>query len=174
MTAVFESNLRSRLYVLVQDYPGLHVRELSRRLDAPVRMVEYHTAALLKEGILEDRREGAYQRLFPSRRELPLTDGEREALGVLRMPVPLSIVLALLDAPQGLSHTEVCRRTGASKANASHHLKKLQECGMIQHNQAVYLLVGAGKTQRLLQTHKPVPDLRTRFAEAWASIYRIK
>lgn len=174
MTAVFESDLRSRLYVLVQDYPGLHVRELSRRLDSPVRMIEYHAAALLKEGILEDRREGAYQRLFPSRRELPLTDAEREALGILRMPVPLSIVLTLLDARDGLSHAEVCKRTGASKANASHHLKRLQECGLVQHHEAVYALVNAAQTQRLLQAHKPVPDLRTRFAEAWASIYRIK
>ncbi|MFA5943517.1 MAG: winged helix-turn-helix transcriptional regulator [Candidatus Thermoplasmatota archaeon] len=168
-----DSDLRRRLYVLVQDYPGLHVRELSRRLDAPVRMVEYHTAALLKEGILEDRREGAYQRLFPSRREMPLTDSEREAIGVLRMPVPLSLVLTLLDAPGGLSHAELCRRTGASKANASHHLKKLQDCGLLGHKAALYKLADAAKTQRLLHAHKPVPDLRTRFANAWASIYRI-
>ena len=172
MTA-FDSDLRRRLYVLVQDYPGLHVRDLSRRLDASVRMVEYHAAALLKEGILEDRREGTYQRLFPSRRELPLTDAEREAIGVLRMPVPLSITLALLDAPDGLAHAEVCRRTGASKANASHHLRKLQDCGLVEHRDTLYKLIDARKTQRLLQAHKPVPDLRTRFADAWASIYRI-
>ena len=167
-----DSDLRRRLYVLVQDYPGLHVRELSRRLDAPVRMVEYHAAALLKEGILEDRREGPYQRIFPNRRELPLTDHERETLGILRMPVPLSIVLALLDSPEGLAHVEVCRRTGASKANASHHLKKLVDCGLLRHQEALYVLVDASHTKRLLQAHKPVPDLRTRFADEWAALYR--
>ncbi len=168
-----ESDLRRRLYVLVQDYPGLHVRELARRLDAPVRMVEYHGAALLEKGILEDRREGAYQRLFPSHRELPLTDAEREAIGVLRMPVPLTLVLALLDARDGLSHSQLCKRTGASKANASHHLKKLKDCGLVRRDHAGYALTNPDKTQRLLRAHKPVPDLRTRFAHAWASIYRI-
>lgn len=173
MSPTFDSDLRRRLYVLVQDYPGLHVRELGRRLNAPVRLVEYHAAVLLKEGILEDRREGAYQRLFPNRRELPLTDGERDALGVLRMPVPLSIVLNLLDAPKGLTHVEVCKRAGGSKANISHHLKKLQGCGLVDHDDALYCLANAAKTQRLLNAHKPTPDLRSRFAEAWASIYRI-
>jgi predicted transcriptional regulator len=168
-----ESDVRRALYVLVQDYPGLHMRELSRRLEQPVRMVEYHAAALLETGVLEERREGTYQRLFPSRRELPLTDAERYALGVLRKPVPLSVVLALLDAPDGLAHAELARRTGASKANLSHHLKDLQDCGLVDHDDT-YRLVDARKTRRLLQAHKPVPDLRTRFADLWAGIYGLK
>lgn len=173
MTPALESDLRRRLYVLVQDYPGLHLRELGRRLGAPVRMVEYHAAAMLKEGILEDRREGAYQRLFPSQRELPMSDAQREGLGVLRKPVPLSIVLSLLDAPDGLSHAELVKRTGASKANLSHHLKDLQECDLVRHDGA-YHLANPARTKTLLQTHKPVPDLRTRFADLWAGIYGFK
>lgn len=166
-------DVRSALYVLVQDYPGLHVRELSRRLGTPVRMVEYHAAALLDSGVLEERREGTYQRLFPNRRELPMSNRERDGLGVLRKPVPLSIALALLEAPKGLSHTELCRRTGASKANLSHHLKDLLDCRLIRHDD-VYRLADVEHTRTLLQAHKPVPDLRTRFADLWGGIYGIK
>jgi DNA-binding transcriptional ArsR family regulator len=166
-------DVRTSLYVMVQDYPGLHVRELSRRLGTPVRMVEYHAAALLDSGILEDRREGTYQRLFPSRQELPLTNRERDALGVLRKPVPLSIVLALLDAPLGLSHTELCRRTGASKANLSHHLKDLVDLRLVRHDND-YRLSDLEGTRNLLRDHKPVPDLRTRFADLWGGIYGFK
>jgi predicted transcriptional regulator len=165
--------LRNRLYVLVQDYPGLHVRELARRLESPVRMVEYHAEALLREGVLDDRRDGAYHRLFPNRRELPLSDRDRAALGELRKPIPLGIVLALLDAPAGLTHGELCKRVGASKANATHHLKGLQACGLVEHHDARYRIQDADAARRLLQDHKPLPDLRTRFADAWASLYRI-
>jgi predicted transcriptional regulator len=171
MTANFD--VRSALYVLVQDYPGLHVRELSRRLGTPVRMVEYHAAFLLDNGVLEERREGAYQRLFPNRRELPLTNQERDALGVLRKPVPLSIALALLEAPAGLSHAELSRRTGASKANLSHHLKDLVDCRIVRHDD-VYRLADVDHTRALLQSHKPVPDLRTRFADLWGGVYGFK
>jgi DNA-binding transcriptional ArsR family regulator len=168
------ADLRSALYVLVQDYPGLHVRELSRRLGTPVRMVEYHAAALLDSGVLEERREGAYQRLFPNRRELPMSDRQRDALGVLRKPVPLSIALALLEAPEGLGHAELCRRTGASKANLSHHLKDLVDCRLVRHDGDLYRLADVANTRNLLHEHKPVPDLRTRFADLWAGIYGLK
>ena len=171
MSDLFSSAIRRRLYVLVQDYPGLHIRELARRLGVQVRAVEYHAAALLENGILEDARDGAYQRLFPNRRELPLSDADREALGLLRMPVPLSLVLCLLDEPGGLTHGELCRRTGASKANASHHLKRLVEAGIVDHD-GTYVLRDIERTRALLLSHKPVPDLRQRFADAWASIYR--
>lgn len=172
MSTLFDSELRRRLYVLVQDYPGLHVRELARRLGVKVRGVEYHADVLLREGVLEESRDGAYQRLFPNRRELPLTDEERAALGVLRMPVPLALVLALLDEPNGLGHAELCRRTAASKANASHHLKRLIDCGLVTHDDARYRLRDPQRTRLLLQAHKPLPDLRSRYADAWASIYR--
>jgi DNA-binding transcriptional ArsR family regulator len=167
------ADMRNALYVLVQDYPGLHVRELSRRLGTPVRMVEYHAAALLDSGVLEERREGAYQRLFPNRRELPLSDRQRDALGVLRKPVPLSIALALVEHPDGLSHTDLCRRTGASKANLSHHLKDMVDCRLVR-NDDVYRLVNPEKTRQMLQDHKPVPDLRSRFSDLWSGIYGLK
>lgn len=172
MSDLFASDLRKRLYVLVQEYPGLHVRELARRLKVQVRAVEYHTEILLREGILEDARDGTYQRLYPSRNELPLSDADRDALGVLRMPVPLGLVLALLDAPKGLSHGDLCQRTGASKANASHHLKRLISVGLVERGET-YRLLNLEQTRDLLRAHKPVPDLRRRFADAWASIYRM-
>lgn len=172
MTDLFASDVRKRLYILVQEYPGLHVRELARRLGVKVRAVEYHADVLLREGILDDDRDGGYQRLFPSRNELPLTDEDRAALGVLRMPVPLGLALALLDAPNGLSHGELCQHTQASKANASHHLNRLIHAGLVEHD-GTYRLRDLSHTRELLRAHKPVPDLRRRFADAWASIYRM-
>ena len=165
--------LRTRLYILVQDYPGLHMRELARRLGSPVRMVEYHAGAMLKEGLLEEQREGTYQRLFPNRRELPLPTKDRAALGLLRKPVPLGIVLALLDAPTGLTHGDLTRRIEASKANATHHLKALQDLGLITHAENLYRISQPDRIRTLLRAHKPVPDLRTRFADPWSSIYRL-
>jgi predicted transcriptional regulator len=166
-------DVRSALYVLVQDYPGLHVRELSRRLGTPVRMVEYHAAAMLDSGVLEERREGTYQRLFPNRHELPMSNRERDALGVLRKPVPLAIALALLEHPRGLSHADLARRTGASKANLSHHLKDLLDCRLVLHD-GDYRLANPEKTREMLHAHKPVPDLRSRFSDLWSGIYGIK
>jgi predicted transcriptional regulator len=172
MTDLFASELRKRLYVLVQDYPGLHLRELARRLGVKVRAVEYHAEALVAGRIIEERRDGAYQRLFPNQQELPLTELEREWLGVLRKPIPLALVLALLDAPEGLAHTELCRRTGTSKANATHHLKRLVDTGLVEWD-GPYRLADPQRTRDLLRSHKPVPELRQRFADAWASIYRM-
>lgn len=172
MTNLFAPDIRKRLYVIVQEYPGLHVRELARRLSVQVRAVEYHADILLREGILIERRDGNYHRLFPNQAELPLSDADREALGALRMPVPLGLVLALLDAPDGLGHGELCKRTGASKANASHHLKRLSTAGIVDRENT-YQLRDVQRIRTLIRAHKPVPDLRRRFADAWASIYRM-
>lgn len=167
-----ESDLRRRLYVTVQDYPGLHLRELARFLGVPVRGVEYNADALVGMGLVDDRRDGGYRRLYPNRKELDIPEADRRALGLLRKPVPLGVTLHLLNAPHGLTHAELCQRTGGSKANVSHHLQALVACGLVVH-QGLYRIHHPARVQRLLRTHKPVPDLRRRFADTWASLYRM-
>ena len=171
MTPPVASDLRRRLLELVQEYPGLHLRDLSRRLDTPVRLVEYHAAALLDAGLVRDRRQGAYQRLYPVG-ESEVQAGDERALGLLRKGVPLGIALVLVETPEGLRHADLCERLSSSKSNISHHLGDLEQAGIIIRRAGVIRLRDPERIRRLLKENKPTPDLISRFANAWSLFYR--
>ncbi|MHB1260137.1 MAG: ArsR family transcriptional regulator [Thermoplasmatota archaeon] len=171
MTPPAASDLRRRLLELVQEYPGLHVRDLSRRLDTPVRLVEYHAAALLDAGLLRDRRQGAYQRLYPVG-DSAVQPGDERVLGLLRKEVPLGIALELIEVPEGLRHADLCERLASSKSNISHHLNDLERAGIIGKRAGVIRLRDPERIRRLLQQNKPTPDLVSRFANAWSLFYK--
>lgn len=172
MSGPLDSLARRRLYAVVQEYPGLHLRELGRRLGTPVRLVEYHAAVLVSAGILEERREGGYARLYPDPRETQLDARDSRLVGLLRKPVPLGIALTLLDQPAGLRHGELCEHLKTSKANLSHHLGALEAAGAVRRHDDRIVLADRAHIADLLRRHKPVPDMVARFAQAWRAIYQ--
>jgi len=57
-----ELDTRKRIYDLIDSTPGIHFREISRRLDIPMGVVEYHIHYLMKKDMIIARKEGRYKR----------------------------------------------------------------------------------------------------------------
>lgn len=172
--AILELKMRRRLYQLVMEYPGLHVRELARQLDTSASLVEYHLNHLLDRGLVSDMREDRYQRIYPTEGQAALLgDQERRTLGLLRERLPLSILLYLLDQDGAVAkHKDICAALGLGKSKLTFHLKKLQAAGVVEKTpDASFQVVRPELVSWLMVAYQPTPDMKQEFADLWLALY---
>ncbi|HUR25914.1 MAG TPA: ArsR family transcriptional regulator [Candidatus Thermoplasmatota archaeon] len=161
---------RRRLYALVKDYPGIHVREAARQLETSLALVEYHLALLREHRLVNVSREDGYARLFATDAPAPRA-GEREQVGLLRQRLPLRITLSLLDDGPA-KHKDLAESLGLGKSTLSFHLRKLEAAGLVARDaQGRFAAKDAPRVLRLLLAYPPTRDLRQAFADVWLSLY---
>lgn len=174
MPDVLDLATRRRLYALVQEYPGLHIREAARQLDTSVALVEYHAAILRENGLVREERDDRYVRLYATATgDAPApTAAEKAALKVLRERLPLRITLHLLDHDGPQQHKAICDQLGLGKSKLSFHLRKLEAAGIVAKTpDGRFTVRDRARLLALLLRHQPTPDLREEFADTWLSLY---
>jgi len=124
-----ELETRRRIYEQVKKSPGIHFRELERRLKLVVGSLQYHLHYLEKKNLIRAQNDGDYVRYFVNDRSLK--ENERKILSLLRRSGCRHILIQLLDNP-GLNNKELCQAVGLSSTTISWHLNKLIEAGIIE------------------------------------------
>jgi predicted transcriptional regulator len=162
--------IRRRLYALVREYPGVHVREAARQLGTSLALVEYHLTLLRGHGLVTVAKDDGYARLYPT--DLPAPrPAEREQVGLLRQRLPLRITLTLLDDGP-TKHKELADALGLGKSTLSFHLRKREGAGLVGRDDAGRFAVREpARVLRLLLAYPPTRDLRQAFADVWLSLY---
>lgn len=163
--------MRRRILQLVNRYPGLHLREIQRRAESSVHLVEYHLNVLERLGLVTSREEACYRRFFPAQGEhAALGDQERAWLALLRQSVPLGVTLYLLDKESAF-HGDLADVVPITKSTLTYHLKNMERGGLItrDHNKRIRLADPA-RVLAILRAYRPTPDLLASWAEMWTSI----
>ena len=179
MAATEEPSTRQRVYQAVNEHPGLHLREVARRLDLRASHAEYHLHQLTKAGLVKAERSEGYKRYFVTiepNREIP--DGavqpeDRSWVSLLRQERPLEIVAHLLQ--QGPSQMgEIADRMNVAKSTLSYHVDKLEEEGIVERtrdgNQRYLQLTDRERAIRILVQHEPPEDLVAGFEQLWDDV----
>jgi len=112
---------RKRIFDLIENSPGIHFREISRRLEIPMGVVEYHINYMLKRDMIVARMEGRYKRYYT---EGKIGSKEKRVLAFLRKDVPRAIIMFLMLNP-GARHRDLKAELGISGSTLSFHLKKM-------------------------------------------------
>lgn len=172
---LLELDARRRVFETVRDYPGLHLRALARETDLGVKHVEYHLRRLEQSGLVSARDEDRYRCFYPreegsvGRREVVGREQKR-ALSMLRRPVPLHIVVLLLDRTE-MTHKQLLEHVDVAHGTLSYHLKKLEKDGIIETQKAGrerrLRLRDADEIEGLLMRFKPPDRVVQGFIEAW-------
>lgn len=159
----------------MQEYPGLHLREVARQADMSPKHVEYHLRRLEKAGLVNSRQDDRYRRYHPTqegttgRRDV-VDRHQKKALAMLRRPVPLHVVLLLLDR-DAMDHASLREATGVAHGTLSYHLKKLEEQGVIRSRpegrRRIYQVVDADGAEGLLIRFRPPDALVQGFIDTW-------
>ncbi len=89
-----ELETRKELYELIRDSPGIHLRELERRLDLVVGSLQYHLHYLEKNNLISRFKDEEYVRYFVSKK-IP-EKHEREIIYFLRRKGSRHILINLL------------------------------------------------------------------------------
>lgn len=170
---ILDVEVRRRLFQIVREFPGLHIRELQRSAGIDYPLCDYHLRYLESHGLVNSLEEGGYKRYFPSAPASghAYTEAEKRILSCLRQTVPLRIVLTLLEGPA--RHVEIVDQIGVSKSTASYHLGRMEAVGVVRLEPVTkaYELREKETVARLLYTHRPHRSGVDAFADAWLDLY---
>ncbi|WP_440951873.1 winged helix-turn-helix transcriptional regulator [Methanococcoides sp. FTZ1] len=128
-----ELDTRKRIYELIRRSPGIHLRELERRLDMVMGSLQYHLHYLEKNDFIRSSVDGEYVRYFVKDRKLGEKD--RKILSVLRRKGCLHILINLLQK-SGMNNKDLAGAIGLSPSTTSWHLNKLLNEGIIERTNA--------------------------------------
>lgn len=165
--------MRRRILQAINRYPGLHLREIQRRVESSVHLVEYHLNMLERLRLATSHEEGGYRRFFPATGpRSALDERERAWLSLLRQNVPLGVTLYLLDAGTAL-HKELADVVPITKSTLTYHLKNMERAGLITREAGkVIRLTEPERVLAILRSYRPTPDLIASWGDMWVSIVR--
>jgi len=162
----FELETRRRIYEQIIKSPGIHFRELERRLQMVVGNLQYHLQYLEKKNLIRASNDGDYVRYFIKDRSLSET--ERKMLYFLRRSGCRHILLQLLNNPD-LNNKELSQAVGLSPSTISWNLNKLVKAGIINRKKtgriSQFTIVDPPAVAELLICYKDI--LVDGFIEMW-------
>lgn len=172
--AILELDSRRSLFSLVRERPGLHLRELERRLEMRVALLEHHLRVLIRAGMVEEVKEGGYTRFFPIDSGSRRPDGiQRRRIGLLRHNLRLRVVLNLL-ATDVARHSDIAAALRVAPSKLSYHLRKLEDGGLVirveQGTEKGFALADRDEVLRLLIEYGLAADLFDDISDLWQDL----
>ncbi len=119
---------RRRIYQLIEKFPGIHFRELNRKLNISMGSFEYHLNVLEHSDLIYPKKEGGFTRYFIKGK---LGEEEKELASLLRNDKLRKMLLTLILNP-GISHKTLSQKLGWAKSTTSFYLKKLYNKNIIE------------------------------------------
>ena len=119
---VLENEHRRTIYDFVKENPGLHMRELQRRLKIPLSTLEYHLDYLEKKEVLSLEDDRRYCRYFADKH----SPEEKNILSALRQKRLREIILIALSE-EIVCFKQLSREINISDSTLSHYLSFLVE-----------------------------------------------
>jgi predicted transcriptional regulator len=113
----FESGTKGSILEIISSVPGIHLREIARRLGISLNTVRYHVRILANSGLISCSNEGSFTRLFPAG-----TPQDRKSVySVLRSKTARKIIASL--GKRSLTNKQICEATGFAKSTVSEHVQ---------------------------------------------------
>lgn len=167
----FDSEPRERIYGCVAGSPGLHFREIQRRLNMATGALDYHLHILHKQGAIRTEKSGKFVLYYAA--DKPFGENEKSVLNLLRNENFRHIIIYLIENKSS-SATEMAESLGFSPSNLSWHLKTLLVKGaIVQRKKGRYRFYKVKNPKEMADYLKAyrssfLDGIVDRFIEAWA------
>lgn len=164
---------RKKIYELIRASPGIHFREIERRLKIATGNLQYHLHYLEERNLIRSERDGKYTRYFP--KDLRLDDVDREILSFLRRRTSRWILMYLLENPDA-NNKDISRSAGLSPSTVSWHMNKLLEAGIVERRvegrESYFRVKDPERIAGLIITYKEsfLDRFVEGFVEAWEQV----
>lgn len=150
-----ELETRKRVYDLVVQNPGVHLREIERLTNLPLGVVRYHLDRLQREGLIEPQADRYFKRFFPKNR---IPNVPTETFSVLRQDSLRRIVLQLLNNP-GSTHQALKNALGLPPSTLSTYLSILLGKNVVRRERKgkenLYFVVDEESVMKVLLVYRP-------------------
>lgn len=165
-----ELDTRRKIYELIVKSPGIHFREIERRLGIAVGSLQYHLHFLEKKNLIKIEQDEGYLRYFPV--ESPLSQNDKKILSFLRRKTSRHILIFLLNKSSA-NNKDISRGVGLSPSTVSWHLNKLVEAGVVRRRkkgrESFFEIEDPERVVKLMITYKEsfLDKLVDGFVEVW-------
>lgn len=125
---ILDLTIRRKIYNFILKYPGLHLREISRKMDISYSTLKYHLNFLEKRELINKKSERRYNKYYVS---CKIGRNEKKILGILQESTPRHIIFFLLVGIT--SHqNEISKYLEKHPTTIEFHLKKLLDLDIVE------------------------------------------
>jgi predicted transcriptional regulator len=146
---------RRKVYALVRDEPGLHLRELERRLAMPLSTLRHHLRFLEEKGLVDAVEDRNQKRWFT---RLPVGREGRPLIAALRQKALRRVVLVLLERGGQATYRDLLATLGLPPSTLGVHLAELGRRGVVEREahgrESRYRLADPSAVVRTLHTYR--------------------
>jgi predicted transcriptional regulator len=150
---VLENSRRKKIYKFIQKNPGIHLRELQRKLSIPLSSLEHHVEYMIRKDIIDKEREGRYTRYFAGH----LTKEERKILSAL-WHAKLREIVSIVLKKKEVKSQDFIDNLNIPSSTLSYYLRYLVEHSILRKQKIGYENVYSIKDHRvgkILIIHEP-------------------
>jgi len=119
---------RRDIYQFISENPGLHINEISFRMNISRSALRHHLRYLIKFNLINSKIDRKNKRFYVCG-QVGVKD--QELLGLLRQEVPFKIIMYLL-LPGYCSKAKLAKELEANPSTIDFHFKKLLDMGIIE------------------------------------------
>jgi predicted transcriptional regulator len=127
---LLNQSTRMSIYNFVKNNPGIHFRALSKGLNLPIGVLQYHLGLLVHKGLLSAHQDGRYKRYFESKR---FSETAMKVISILRNGTSGKILTALFVKPQ-TTHKNLTAQLHISSQALSWQMRHLEKIGVVNKN----------------------------------------
>ena len=149
--------IRKKIYDFILKYPGLHLSELSRKMDMPKSTINYHLNHLKKQKQIVRKDDDKYTRYYIANN---VGENEKKILHILRQETPREIIIYLLLNPNS-SQIKISKDLNKHPTTISFHLNKLNNVDMIES------MITGNEIKYNIKNSEHVLELFTKYRESF-------
>ncbi len=171
MAEEIDLETRRELFELISNFPGLHFREILRRLDISSGNLNYQLNYMVKHEIFVAISDGNLRRYYIVGK---IKGTEKRILACLRNETLRGLVLYLLLNPNS-KFNEISDKFDLAPSKLAYHLNKLVEKEIVEKEKkgrtTIYRVVDEEAVANVLITYRPsfLDNIVENFIEAWKS-----
>lgn len=168
MGGLLELETRKKIYALINDRPGIYIRELERETGFTMGQLTYHLSLLVKANLIKEEFDGRFKRFYP----LGLSNYDRKILSLLRKPVLRKIIVLILEN-RSITNKKLSENMSLSSATISWYINNLKDAQLLNNetrgNEIIYSLKDEPEIIKVLIAYKEsfLDKLVDRFIETW-------
>ena len=166
---ILQLDTRRRIYELILASPGSHFREIKRKLDLKIGVLEYQLDILEKQELIVKKKDGYYTRYFVRDEMSPR---EKEIISLLRLKIPRHIVLFLYFNPDSCNK-DMLEEMNIPSSTLSYYLRKLVRSDLlndeVRGRNTFYSIRNRTLVMKILTAYKSsfFDEMTDRLTELW-------
>lgn len=165
---------RDRIYSTIAKNPGLHFREIQRRVGIATGAMQYHIDYLKKKDFIREEKEGKFSRFYSTES----TVGDTKLMNLLRQDSVRKIVLFLMNRRRA-TLPSISSAVELGLSTTSFHMQKLLQAGVVVQKtisgKVYFLLSDKESVLGLLVEYKGsfLDSLVDNFIDTWEKELRV-